>query len=111
MEISNMNKLVLALVAFVSFAVPAQATVTVADPTDSWAPDVRCDEFSAAEILDHHGAITVSFPTGNSAVPWVTVDLLCWTGIVDEVIPSTDCTSQAYTLTGWHWATAFKAQF
>lgn len=96
------------LVALFAMAVPVSALDNLGE---SWAPDVRCENFSATEILESHGAPTLTLPTGNPEVPFVTVDLLCWTGIVDDVLPSTDCTATAYSLTGWHWATPYNNQW
>jgi hypothetical protein len=96
------------LAALFAMAVPAGAL----DPLgESWAPDVRCEDFSATEMLEAHGAPSATFPTGNPNVPFVTVDLLCVTSLIDDVSPATDCTAKAYSVTGWHWATPYNNQW
>jgi hypothetical protein len=96
------------LVALFAVSVPAGAA-DVADLTYSWAPDLRCEDYSLAEQVAAHGVLTERFPTTNPDM-YVEIHLYCAT-IFDEVLPSTDCTSTAYSLTGWRWTSAYSAKW
>ena len=103
-----MNKLLIVLVGLVTLAVPAGALDSLTGY--SWAPDVRCENYTHAEIAENNGLMTDTFPTGNPEVPFVTIHLLCAIEVADQVLPATDCTSNAYSLTGWYWTSAYSGQ-
>jgi len=101
-------KLVLGtLAALFAMAIPAGA-VDVEDLTYSWAPDLRCEMYAPHEIEESGGVIIERFPAGPDM--YVEIHLFCLTDALGEVLPSTDCTANAYSLTGWHWQSAFSAQ-
>lgn len=105
-----MNKLIIALCGLLTLAIPAGALDSLTSE-HSWAPDVRCESHSAEEIAEANGLIVDTFPTGNPEIPTVTIHMLCEVALADEVMPSTDCTATAYSLTGWRWATPYNAQW
>ena len=92
-----------------TMSVPLSGAITADDLTYQWAPDLRCEHYSAAEIAAHNGVIDERFPVGPDM--YVAVHMLCLTEIVDEVSPLTDCVSKAYSLTGWRWTTPYNAQW
>lgn len=104
-----MNKLLIVAIGLVTLSVPAGALDSLTGY--SWAPDVRCENYSAAEIAEHHGLMTDTFPTGNPEIPTVTIHMLCAYDAVEELLPATDCTATAYSLTGWRWTSAYNAQW
>lgn len=102
-------RLLLIALASLTFAVPVDA-IDVPETPLTWAPDVRCEDYSAVEIAAGHGVLTERFPTSDPAM-YVEVHLFCLTEELPDVGVATDCTSNAYSLTGWHWTTPYNAQF
>ena len=94
--------------ALFAMAIPVGA-VEIEDLTYTWAPDLRCEMYSAHEIAENNGVIVERFPAGPDM--YVEVHMLCLTDVVKDVLPATDCTATAYSLTGWRWTTPYNAQW
>lgn len=102
--------LLAAFAAFTMLTLPAGAA-DLGLPSGNDAPDVDfCAIHDAQEIAEANGVFTETFPTATPGLT-VTVHMLCpMTEAVEDVLPATDCTATAYSLTGWKWNTAYSGR-
>src|SRR5687767_14053134 len=103
----QMKILFATLAALTMLTLPAGAN-DLGLPRGNDAPDVDfCAIHDVQELAESDGVFTETFPTATPGLT-VTVHMLCYGEIAEDVLAATDCTATAWSHTGWKWNTAYS---